>query len=140
MLPQEKFLIDTDLEQLLVASDTTFIKHCRGGESHVPPPVLNPALSRRFQMKTFTRADMQNLISDLTLTTKVVSTHVLDGYHCTSRLVPIMLIFCLLFCSIILQQALIIPKRFVYYSQQETYYSDLNRHCYGKIVHGTPIL
>ena len=33
-----------------------------------------------------------------------------------------------------------IPKRFAYYSQQETYYSDPNRHCYGKIVHGTPTL
>ena len=43
--------------------------------------------------------------------------------------------FCLLFYSIILQQALIIPKRFAYYSEQETYYSDPNRHC--KIVHGT---
>ena len=53
-----------------------------------------------------------------------------------ARLVPIMLIF----LPIILQQALIIPKRFAYYSQQETYYSDPNRHCYGKIVHGTPTL
>ena len=58
----------------------------------------------------------------------------------TGRLVPIMLIFCLLFYSIILQQALIIPKRFAYFSQQETYYSDPNRHCYGKIVHDTPTL
>ena len=60
------------------------------------------------------------------------------------RLVPIMytLIFwpIILVYSIILQQALIIPKRFAYYSQQEAYYSDPNRHCYGKIVHGTPTL
>ena len=46
----------------------------------------------------------------------------------------------LIFLPIILQQALIIPKRFAYYSQQETYYSDPNRHCYGKTVHGTPTL
>ena len=58
--------------------------------------------------------------------------------HAGARLVPILLTF--LPITIILQQTLIIPKRFAYYSQQETYYSDPNRHCCGKIVHGTPTL
>ena len=55
-------------------------------------------------------------------------------WSCSYRLVPLIMFA---YCSILLQ-ALTIPK--IYYSQQETYYSDPNRRCYGKIVHGTPTL
>ena len=60
-------------------------------------------------------------------------------YRVLVRLVPIYT-NSFVYCSI-LQQALIIPKRFAYYSQQETYYySDPNRHCYAKIVYDAPTL